>query len=139
MIRKATLVDIKFLNKIGSELNPNFSKLFHLETEVTKDFGIVLVYEDENKIKGFLYALDFGNNIDLLYIIVTKDYRKKHIASQLMDYLIANYQKKNKSITLEVAINNEPAFALYKKYAFKEVNRRKGYYDGVDALIMRRD
>ena len=56
-----------------------------------------------------------------------------------MDYLIANYQKKNKSITLEVAINNEPAFALYKKYAFKEVNRRKGYYDGVDALIMRRD
>ena len=69
MIRKATLVDIKFLNKIGSELNPNFSKLFHLETEVTKDFGIVLVYEDENKIKGFLYALDFGNNIDLLKII----------------------------------------------------------------------
>ncbi len=139
MIRKATLEDLEFLNKIGSELNPNFSELFHLETEVTKDFGILLVYEDEHKIKGFLYALDFGNNIDLLYIIVTKDYRKKHIASQLMSYLITNYQKENKSITLEVAVNNEPALALYKKYAFKEVNKRKGYYNGVDALVMRRD
>ena len=139
MIRKATLEDLEFLNKIGSELNPNFSELFHLETEVTKDFGILLVYEDEHKIKGFLYALDLGNNIDLLYIIVTKDYRKKHIASQLMSYLITNYQKENKSITLEVAVNNEPALALYKKYAFKEVNKRKGYYNGVDALVMRRD
>ena len=89
MTRKATLEDLKFLNEIGEELNPQFRKLFHLETEVTKDFGIILVWEEDNKIKGFLYALDFGNNIDLLYIIVTKEEQKKQIGSKLINYVVS--------------------------------------------------
>lgn len=139
MIRKAILADIDDLNKIGVELNPNFSKLFHLETEVTKNYSIVLVFEEEKVIKGFLYALDLGNNIDLMYIIVAKNYRGKKIGSKLMNYFISNYQTDEKSITLEVAVNNISAIALYRKYNFIEVNKRKGYYNGIDAIIMRRD
>ena len=138
MIREATLDDIDNINEIGRQYNSNFKKLFHLETEVTNDLAIVLVFKDSN-IKGFLYALDFSDNIDLLYIIVDRAYQRQRIATKLIDYLITNYQLNSKSITLEVAINNEAALKLYKSFNFYEVNRRKGYYDGVDAIIMRRD
>ena len=138
MIYQATIDDIDSINEIGSQYNANFKKLFHLETEVTNDLAIVLVFKDSN-IKGFLYALDFSDNIDLLYIVVDRAYLRQKIATKLMDYLIKNYQHNNKSITLEVAVNNDAALKLYNSFNFYEVNRRKGYYNGVDAIIMRRD
>ena len=118
MIRLAELNDIPLLNKIGAEYNANFAKLFHLETELAKDYSIILVAENGGIIQGFLYALDFPDNIDLL---------------------VDNYQVNNKSITLEVAINNLKALKLYQKFNFYEVNRRLKYYGDVDALLMRRD
>jgi ribosomal-protein-alanine N-acetyltransferase len=41
-------------------------------------------------------------------------------------------------VTLEVRLANLPAQALYTKYGFEQVGRRKGYYpdNGEDALIM---
>jgi len=44
---------------------------------------------------------------------------------------------------LEVAIDNEPAIALYMEFGFQPVGRRPGYYAGagggrVDALILAR-
>ena len=47
-------------------------------------------------------------------------------------------EKTNKSITLEVNKNNIPALNLYKKFAFHEVAIRKGYYNGVDGILMER-
>ena len=44
--------------------------------------------------------------------------------------------EKEKPITLEVNENNLPAISLYKKYGFKEVAKRKGYYSGIDAILM---
>ena len=73
MIRKANLADVNFLNAIGKQYNSNFANLFHLETEMAKNFAIILVYEEKD-ILGFLYALDFGDNIDLLYIITEQNH-----------------------------------------------------------------
>jgi [ribosomal protein S18]-alanine N-acetyltransferase len=43
-----------------------------------------------------------------------------------------------KHISLEVAANNEPAQALYRRFGFAPVGVRKGYYPvtGQDALVM---
>lgn len=42
----------------------------------------------------------------------------------------------DKDITLEVRIDNLPALKLYEKYQFKQVAIRKGYYNGVDGILM---
>ena len=52
-----------------------------------------------------------------------------------MDYLI---NKVNKDITLEVKEDNVPALKLYEKYGFKKVAIRKGYYNGIDGILMER-
>ena len=43
-----------------------------------------------------------------------------------------------KYVTLEVRISNLPALGLYAKWGFKDVGKRKGYYqdNNEDALIM---
>jgi ribosomal-protein-alanine N-acetyltransferase len=46
------------------------------------------------------------------------------------------------SILLEVRPSNERALAVYKKYGFAEIGRRKGYYPAhegqrEDAIVMR--
>ena len=138
MIRKTKLKDIEGLNKIGNSYKKDFDKLFHLETEINKDFAILLTYEEENAILGFLYALDFGDNIDILYIAVDSNYHGKGIGTNLLKYFVDNYQDTNKTITLEVAENNKKAYNLYKKFDFKIINIRKGYYQGIDAYLMRR-
>ena len=44
----------------------------------------------------------------------------------------------NKPSTLEVKINNYIAINLYQKYGYKKVAIRKGYYNGVDGILMER-
>lgn len=45
------------------------------------------------------------------------------------------------TVTLEVRVSNESAQALYEKYGFRKVGRRKGYYtdNGEDGFIMTTD
>ena len=138
MLREAESKDIIFLNKIGEQVKSNFKDLFALDNEINNENAIILVYEDSNKILGFLYAIDLIDNLDLLYIIVDKAAQNRQIGTKLMQYFITNYQK-DKTITLEVSVENNIALKLYQKFDFKEVNRRKGYYHGVDAILLRRD
>jgi ribosomal-protein-alanine N-acetyltransferase len=46
-----------------------------------------------------------------------------------------------RSATLEVRVGNPSAQALYRKFGFQIVGRRKGYYkdNGEDALLMTAD
>ena len=135
MIRKATKKDVIAINKLGNKLHENFTTTFHIETEIDSNIAIVLVSEDSNNINGYLYALDFGDNIDLLSIYVNEENQGQHIGTNLVKYLIN--KNKDKTITLEVASNNLRAYNLYKKLGFKIVNTRKKYYNNDDAYIMK--
>lgn len=138
MIRNAKLSDLNEINKLGETLHNNFAKLFHLETEINSEFGIVLVSENNGVIDGYLYALEMIDNIDLISIVVDIEKRGRKIGSSLLEKLINHADAQNETITLEVAVDNLAAVELYKKYKFVNVNIRKGYYNGVDAILMRR-
>ena len=138
MIRVASSKDVDEINTLGSILHENFASTFHIETEIDSELAIVLVSENPDYIDAYLYALDFGDNIDLLSIFVAEEKRNKQIGTKLLKYLINNYcYQGDKTITLEVSSANIPAYTLYKKLDFKVVGKRNKYYGNEDAYIMK--
>ena len=112
-------------------LSPEF-----VEKELKSNpFGNFLVYKKDNTLVAYLYYSLIYDRIEINQIEVLTEERRKHIGSSLLNYLIDN--NKN-DITLEVKIDNLPAINLYKKFGFKEVAIRKGYYNGVDGILMER-
>ena len=72
-------------------------------------------------------------------VAVLPEYRKRHLAQQLMLAMLEHCQKSGVDwITLEVKADNLPAQKLYEKFGFAIKGRRKNYYrdDRQDALIM---
>ena len=114
--------DILFIEELYNDLTTN-------------PFGRYLLYIDNNEIIGYLYYSDIYDRVEINQIEVKDIHRKSGKATKLMTELI---KKKKKSITLEVNKNNIPALNLYKKFKFREVAIRKGYYNGVDGILMER-
>ena len=134
MIRELTIKDNDDFQALGKLLNNNFTNLYNLEDELNRNYSIILGYEKDNKIVAFLHINLIQDEVDIINIVVAKEYRKQKIATKLLTYIIDKYD--NKRIILEVNEKNISAYNLYSKMGFKENSRRKGYYNGDDAIIM---
>ena len=95
-------------------------------------FAKFLICIIDNTIVGYLYYSDIYDRIEINQITVLNSYRRNGYASMLMDKLISF----DKPISLEVKSDNVAAIDLYKKYGFKEVAVREGYYNGIDGILM---
>ncbi len=137
MIREVVLNDA-FFNQLDSLVKFSFS--YNLEEDLNNNiFSKYFIYEEKNNIIGFINYSDLYDRFELNYIYVKEDYRNKGIASKLMDKMLEIGNDKNiDNITLEVNVTNESAIGLYKKYNFIEITVRKGYYNGVDGILMER-
>ena len=131
---------IEFNNKylfdmyeLGTLLNKDFSRLYD-EESLNKGVNKTFLCVDNDKLIGFIHIQDLVDEIDIINIVIDENCRRKGYASMLIDY-VTNYAK-DKKIILEVSDQNLSAINLYKKYNFVEINRRKGYYNGIDAIIM---
>ena len=94
------------------------------------------IYEDENEIIGYLGIQFIHHDIEILGIGVSEEYRRKGVATELMDLLISYFEtSKYEKIILEVRESNTSAQSLYKKYNFKYFGKRKKYYVTEDADI----
>ena len=74
-------------------------------------------------------------------VAVSPDHRRQGIASTLIEALLRRAEELQLSfVTLEVRESNAPAIALYGRFGFTPVGRRKGYYDAPkeDAILMTR-
>lgn len=129
---------IKEYNSYPQKSVDNFIYKLSEKEFSTDPFLKILTFEDDNLIKGFLLYSEIYDRIEINQIEVLTKYQQNHIASSLMEYLINIAREKQLSnITLEVKENNYKAINLYHKYNFVEVAKRKGYYNGVDAILMK--
>ena len=81
------------------------------------------------------YSLIY-DRIELEYVWVKQNFRRKGIASKLIKKM---FEEKVSNITLEVSVSNEGALNLYKKYGFKVASIRNNYYGKEDAYLMIRE
>jgi ribosomal-protein-alanine N-acetyltransferase len=111
------------------------------EDTITKDleinpFGKYLFYVEDKKIIGYIYYSDIYDRAEINQIEVDVSHRNCGKASILLKKAI---ELVDKSITLEVKIDNFPAIHLYEKYGFEKKAIRKGYYNGIDGILMERN
>ena len=89
---------------------------------------------------GFIVWRAVADEAEIISVGVAPDARRVGIAAAMLG-IMENELKKNgiKNIFLEVAENNQPARQLYKNNGYNEIGVRPKYYDGVDAIMMKKE
>jgi ribosomal-protein-alanine N-acetyltransferase len=93
---------------------------------------------------GFVMVQAVLDEAEINTITVAPDARRLGVGKKLLGGVEDRLRANNVSrMLLEVAVDNDPAIALYRQNGFSEVGRRKAYYarkDGrkVDALVLER-
>lgn len=93
--------------------------------------------EEDKEIIGFLAIQQLVGELEITNIAIKKAYQGHGLGSQLL----ANLDQIDFPIFLEVRASNTPAQALYQKFGFEVIGKRKQYYHEPieDAIIMKRE
>lgn len=125
------------LNEENIEIiNNSFLNIDEIKNEFENNpFAKYLIYKEDDNIYGYLYYSDIYDRAELNQIEVEVSHRNCGKGKKLLEKFI---ELVDKDITLEVKIDNYPAIHIYKKYGFVEKAIRKGYYQGIDGILMER-
>lgn len=94
---------------------------------------------DGQKLVGYCVFQIAGNESEILDIAVKPEERGKSYGRKLLEFVFDVSVKKDcKNVFLETASDNEKALSLYARLGFKKVSVRKKYYEGQDAIIMKK-
>ena len=110
-----------------------------LEEELNNETSLFLVAKEGNEVIGYIgmsIVIDEGY---IFNVAVREKYRKKGVATALINELVTYGKKNNFSfITLEVRESNLPAISLYSKFGFIKAGERKNYYSNPkeNAILM---
>lgn len=89
---------------------------------------------------GFIVWRAILDEAEIITIGVHPDARRSGIAAAMLGIMAADLKKRGvKHIFLEVAADNVAARALYEQDGFVQIGVRPKYYDGIDAIMMRKD
>ena len=99
--------------------------------------------DEDGKLAGYfllMYALDEAHLLD---VAVAGERHGAGLGRYLLDTLCVRARAMGaESVLLEVRPSNERALHVYRRYGFREIGRRKGYYPAhegkrEDAIVMR--
>lgn len=120
-----------------SILDYSFIDRKKLENELCNNpFGKVIVYQEKDEIIGYIYYSDIYERVEINQIEIKEIHRNCGKGNFLLKKFTENVDK---NITLEVKITNVSAIKIYEKNGFKRKAIRKGYYHGIDGILMERE
>ena len=125
------------LNKENiKEIKNSFLSIEEVQKEWKNNpFAKYLVYKEENQIIGYLYYSDIYERAEINQFEIEVMHRNCGKGLALLQKMI---EIVDKDISLEVRKDNLPAIHLYQKCGFVKKALRKGYYQGVDGILMER-
>jgi len=100
-----------------------------------------LVAQQDNMIVGYIiFWIRYEDEGHIISLAVDKNYRRKKVGTQLVDYAVNIFTKCNvRDIKLEVRVGNKSARKFYDSLGFEENEFIENYYeDGEDAVMMKK-
>jgi ribosomal-protein-alanine N-acetyltransferase len=135
-IREVTENDLDEIQRIEKDSFPcPFSKrqFLYLYVDYRKTF---FVAEKDKEVLGYIVGVKGFRKITIASIAVKENWRRKGIATKLINYLIEKVRRKVKMIELQVQISNKKAIIFYEKMGFIYKGILTSYYpNGEDAVL----
>jgi len=110
-----------------------------LRYEVGADGALTRVAVCDDRVAGYVMAMQVLDEAQLLRIAIMKSCRRRRIAKMLMDDLVSRLKQRGVAkIYLEVRVSNSAAINLYRGFGFSDDRIRKDYYSSPveDARVM---
>lgn len=104
------------------------------------DYARYLVACDGETVCGIASLYLTADESELINLAVLPAFRGRGVAQALLDGMFASARASGcTSMFLEVAASNAAAQNLYRKNGFEAVGKRVGFYQGEDALLLRKE
>lgn len=89
---------------------------------------------------GYLCSWLLCGELHIQNVVTAPEFRRQGVAASLLRHVLKRAGRQGfEAAFLEVRAGNEAAIALYQRFGFGIVSRRRRYYaDGEDALLMER-
>jgi len=85
------------------------------------------------KAAGFVLSRIVLDEAEILTLAVAPEMRGRGLSIPLLERHLDELSRRGtRKVHLEVEEGNHPAIALYRRFGFKEVGRREGYYQKAD-------
>jgi ribosomal-protein-alanine N-acetyltransferase len=99
------------------------------------------VYREGGKLVGYGVLMMAADDAELLDITVAPECQRRGLGGMLLDQLFGIARSHGATrMLLEVRPANESGLALYRRFGFAEIGRRRAYYHGKeDAIVMARE
>jgi len=138
-----TLDDVDEVHALECSVFPHPWSRANFSDSVQAGYDGWLLRDEHKALAGYfllMYALDEAHLLD---VAVAGGRQGTGLGRYLLDTLCARAKEMGaESVLLEVRPSNERALAVYRRYGFAEIGRRKGYYPAhegkrEDAIVMR--
>jgi ribosomal-protein-alanine N-acetyltransferase len=143
-LRQMVVGDVDAVHALECSVFPHpWSRANFMDSLASGYDAWVLRDPDSDALAGYflvMYALDEAHLLD---VAVAAPRHGTGLGRYLLDRIAARARAmRTESILLEVRPSNARALEVYRRYGFKEIGRRKGYYPAhegrrEDAIVMR--
>jgi ribosomal-protein-alanine N-acetyltransferase len=141
-IRGMTRRDIRAVRRIERAAFQDAWPARTFETELRNgfaDYFLAVRPGVPEAVLGYAGVWYMPEQVHLVTIGVHPDSQGRGVGSRLLVEVFRRAERSElATVALEVRASNERAQALYRRFGFEEVGRRRGYYqdDGEDAVVM---
>jgi ribosomal-protein-alanine N-acetyltransferase len=98
-----------------------------------------LVALDGTAVVGWAGLCDYPDEAFVQTMAVAPAHQRTGLGARLLAALLEEAARRGqRTVSLEVRADNEPAQRLYARHGFTRLGVRKGYYRGVDGWVMTR-
>jgi ribosomal-protein-alanine N-acetyltransferase len=138
LIRPMTTGDLVQVHRLECTVQSDPWSAEHFTAELGNPFAHVDLCWRNGQLAGFICTWLVAGEVQIQNVATAPAFRRQGVAAGLLAFALNRFRNHGfEAAWLEVRASNAAAIALYERFGFRAVERRRRYYaDGEDALVM---